>query len=251
MDLQKKYSYASDNFNTDLHECIGHASGQLLPGVSVEALKNYHPTLEAAPADLFALYYMMDPKIVELGLLPNADAAKAGYLTQIVNGLFTQMVRIEPGKDIEEAHMRNRQLIARWAFEKGKPENVIEQITKDGKTYFRINDHVKLRDLFGALLNEVQRTMSEGDYEAGKKLVETYGVKVDPALHKEVRERYAKLNLAPYSGFFNPVYILVEENARSRMSQFRTQMISRNRCWNIWNNILSCRPGFKDIGTIA
>ena len=244
IELQKKYSYPSDNLHTDLHECIGHASGQLLPGVTVEELKNYHATLEEARADLFALYYMMDPKIVELGLLPNADAAKAGYLTQIVNGLFTQMVRIEIGKDIEEAHMRNRQLIARWCFEKGKPENVLGQLTQDGKTYFRINDYAKLRNLFGDLLKEVQRIKSEGDYEAGKKLVETYGVKVDPALHKEVRERYAKLNLAPYSGFLNPAYTLVEENGEikdvriSYPDDFTKQMLEYSEKYSFlptWN----------------
>lgn len=212
IDLIKKYGYIAGNLHTDLHECIGHASGQLLPGVNSDVLKNYGSVLEEARADLFALYYVMDPKIVELGLLPNADAAKAEYAAQIRNGLFTQMVRIEIGKDLEEAHMRNRQLIARWCYEKGKPENVIEQITRDGKTYFRINDYAKLRNLFGALLKEIQRIKSEGDYEAGKSLVETYGVKIDKALHKEVLERYARLKLAPYSGFINPVIMPIIEN---------------------------------------
>ncbi|MCX6138440.1 MAG: dihydrofolate reductase [Ignavibacteriales bacterium] len=210
--MVKAYGCISDNLHTDLHECIGHASGQLLPGVSVEALKNYHSTLEEARADLFALYYMMDPQIIELGLLPHPDAAKAAYLAQITNGLFTQLVRIQPGSDIEEAHMRNRQLIARWCFEKGKPGNVIEQFTKNGKTCFRINDYGQLRVLFGELLKEVQRIKSEGDYAAGKELVERYGVKIDPALHKEARERYAALNIAPYSGFLNPEYTAIEEN---------------------------------------
>jgi dipeptidyl-peptidase III len=212
IDLEKNYGYIADNLHTDLHECIGHASGQLLPGIGRDALKNYDAPLEEARADLFALYYMMDPRIVELGLLPNMDAAKASYIEQIRNGLFTQLVRIEYGKDIEQAHMRNRQLIARWCFEKGKPDNVIEQIHRDGKVYFRINDFAKLRTLFGVLLKEIQRIKSEGDYQAGKNLVETYGVKIDRTLHKEALERYAKLKLSPYSGFINPVLTPVEEN---------------------------------------
>jgi dipeptidyl-peptidase-3 len=212
IDMEKKYGYVADNLHTDLHECIGHASGQLLPGIGRDALKNYDAPLEEARADLFALYYMMDPKIVELGLLPNEDAAKASYIEQIRNGLFTQLVRIEYGKDIEQAHMRNRQLIARWCFEKGKPDNVIEQVTRDGKAYYRINNFTKLRSLFAALLKEIQRIKSEGDYEAGKNLVETYGVKIDRVLHKEALERYAKLKLSPYSGFMNPVLTPVEQN---------------------------------------
>jgi dipeptidyl-peptidase III len=212
VDLITKYDYQTDNLHTDLHECLGHASGQLMPGVSNEALKNYHSTLEEARADLFALYYIADQKLVELGLLTNNEAFKASYITYIRNGLMTQLTRIKSGKDIEEAHMRNRQLIAKWCFEKGKADNVIEKKTKDGKTYFVINDFVKLRTLFGDLLKEIQRVKSEGDYEAGKALVENYGVKVDPALHKEVLERYEKLHLAPYSGFINPEYTLVEKN---------------------------------------
>ena len=204
IDLIKKYGFLTDNLHTDLHECLGHGSGQLLPGTSPDALKNYQSTLEEARADLFALYYLADPKLVELGILPNMEAFKAEYIKYIRNGLMTQLTRIQPGKNIEEAHMRNRQLIAMWCYEKGKPENVIERIEKDGKTYFKINDYQKLRNLFGELLKEVQRIKSEGDYEAGKALVENYGVKVDSALHAQVLERYKKLDLAPYSGFINP-----------------------------------------------
>ena len=210
--LINKYDYITDNLHTDLHECLGHASGQLLPGVSQDALKNYHSTLEEARADLFALYYIADPKLVELGLMPNKEAYEASYITYIRNGNMTQLTRIKLGKNIEEDHMRNRQLIAKWCYEKGKAGNVIEKKTKDGKTYFVINDFSKLRTLFGDLLKEVQRIKSEGDYEAGKALVEDYGVKVDPTLHKEVLERYAKLNLAPYAGFINPEYTLIEKN---------------------------------------
>lgn len=211
IDLIRKYGFISDNLHTDLHECLGHASGQLLSGVNVDTLKNYFSTLEEARADLFGLYYIMDPKMLELGILPTKDAAKAEYMSQIRNGIMTQLVRIEPGKDLEEAHMRNRQLIAKWCYENGKSDNVIEFFKKDGKTYVRINDFDKLRTLFGKLLAEVQRIKSEGDYAAGKKLVEDYGVKVDQELLKEVKERYSKLNLAPYSGFINPVLTPVEK----------------------------------------
>jgi dipeptidyl-peptidase III len=210
--LLEKYGSTVDNLHTDLHECIGHASGQMLPGVSVEALKNYHAVIEEARADLFALYYLMDPRLVELGLIPSQDAAKAAYIEQMLNGLFTQLKRIEPGKSIEQAHMRNRQMIARWCFEKGKAENVIALMQREGKTYFRINDFGKLRALFGELLKEVQRIKSEGDYAAAKALVEGYGVKVDPVLHAELLARYKRLNLAPYGGFMNPVFSLVEQN---------------------------------------
>jgi len=202
----------ASNLDTDLHECLGHGSGQLLPGVIPGTLKNYYSTLEEARADLFALYYIMDPKLIDLGLLPNKEAQEAAYIDYIQNGLMTQLRRIEPGKDIEEAHMRNRQLISKWVYEHGKKDNVIEKIVKNGKTYFKINDFDALRNLFGELLKEVQRIKSEGDYEAGKSLVENYGVKVDYALHKEVKERYARLNLAPYSGFVNPVYRPIEKN---------------------------------------
>ena len=212
IDLIEKYGFMTDNLHTDLHECLGHGSGQLLPGVGSEALKNYQSTLEEARADLFALYYLADPKMVELGLIPTVEAAHAEYLKYIRNGLMTQLTRIELGKNIEEAHMRNRQLIAKWCYEKGQKDNVIEKVTKDGKTYFRVNDYDKLRTLFGELLKEVQRLKSEGDYAAGKALVENYAVKVDPELHKEVKERFAKLNLAPYSGFINPEFVAEEKD---------------------------------------
>lgn len=211
MERERKYGPLSDNLHTDLHECLGHGSGQLLPGVSSEALRNYHSPLEETRADLFALYYILDPKMTELGLLPSLDAAKAQYLSYIRNGLMTQLLRIESGKNIEQAHMRNRQLISKWCFEKGQADQVIELVKKEGKTYIRINDFEKLRQLFGELLKEVQRIKSEGDYEAGKNLVETYGVQVDKDIHEEVIERFKKLNMAAYSGFVNPVYHVVKE----------------------------------------
>nr|WP_293671807.1 dihydrofolate reductase [uncultured Parabacteroides sp.] len=201
----KKYGFITDNLHTDLHECLGHGSGKLLPGTDPDALKAYSSTLEEARADLFGLYYLGDAKLVELGLVPDEEAYKAEYYKYIMNGLMTQLVRIEQGKNVEEAHMRNRQLIAKWVYEKGKADNVIELKQREGKTYVLVNDYVKLRELFGTLLAEVQRIKSEGDFAAGKKLVEDYGVKVDPVLHAEVLERYAKLNLAPYKGFVNPV----------------------------------------------
>ena len=204
-DLLKTYGFATDNLHTDLHECLGHGSGVTLPGVAPDALKAYNSTLEEARADLFGLYYIADPKTVELGLVPDAEAYKAEYYKFMMNGLMTQLVRIELGNDIEEAHMRNRQLIARWVFEKGQAENVVELKKREGKTFVVINDYVKLRVLFGELLGEVQRLKSEGDFEAGKQLVESYAVKIDPILHKEVLNRYAKLNLAPYKGFLNPI----------------------------------------------
>ena len=200
-----KYGFITDNLHTDLHECLGHGSGKLLPGVDPDGLKAYSSTLEEARADLFGLYYLGDPKLVELSLVPDAEAYKAEYYKYIMNGLMTQLVRIELGKNVEEAHMRNRQLIARWVYEKGKADNVIELKQRDGKTYVVVNNYAKLRNLFGELLAEVQRIKSEGDFAAGKKLVEDYAVKVDPILHAEVLERYAKLNLAPYKGFVNPV----------------------------------------------
>ncbi len=214
IERQKKYGSLAGNLHTDLHECIGHASGQLLPGTSPEALKSYSSPLEEARADLFALYYIMDPNLVTLGLLPNPDAAKAEYDNYIRNGIMTQLTRIELGKEIEQAHMRNRQLISKWCYEKGGKDHVIEFFKKDGKTYVRINDYQKLRAHIGTLLAEVQRIKSEGDYNAGKTLVETYAVKVDPELHKEVKERYAKLNLAPYGGFINPVLKPVYEGKK-------------------------------------
>lgn len=211
-DLLDKYLFITDNLHTDLHECLGHASGRLLPGVDPDALKAHGSTLEEARADLFALYYLADPKLLELGLLDNPDAYKAEYYKYMLNGLMTQLMRIEPGKDVEEAHMRNRKLIAEWALEKGKPDNVVELISKDGKTYVKINDYARLRDLFGQLLGEIQRIKSEGDYEAGRNLVETYAVKVDPKLHKEVLDRYSRLDIAPYRGFVNPVYVPVRND---------------------------------------
>jgi dipeptidyl-peptidase-3 len=204
--LMADYLFITDNLHTDLHECLGHGSGRLMPGVDPDALKAHGSTLEETRADLFALYYLADPKLLEIGLLDNPDAYKAEYYKYILNGLMTQLNRIEPGKDIEEAHMRNRALIARWAYEHGKDANVIELVSRDGKTYVQINDYEALRRLFGELLAEVQRIRSTGDYEAGRALVEQYAVKIDPALHKEVLDRYARLNLAPYRGFVNPVY---------------------------------------------
>ena len=211
--LMDKYGFDSDNLHTDLHECLGHGSGKLLPGVDSDALKSYASTLEETRADLFAMYYMADPKILELGLLPHKDAYKANYYSYIMNGLMTQLTRIELGNNIEESHMRNRQLIAKWCLENGAEENVISFEKIEGKSYIKINDYDKLRQLFGKLLAEIQRIKSEGDYEAGKEMVETYAVKVDPELHKEVLARYKSLNLAPYKGFVNPQYSLVEDEA--------------------------------------
>lgn len=209
-DLLDKYLFITDNLHTDLHECLGHGSGRLLPGVDPDALKAHGSTLEETRADLFALYYLADPKLIELGLLDNPDAYKAEYYKYMLNGLMTQLMRIEPGKDVEEAHMRNRKLIAEWAFEHGKKDNVVEYVVKDGKTFVKINDYAKLRDLFGQLLNEIQRIKSKGDYAAGEALVEKYAVKVDQRLHKEVLDRYATLDIAPYKGFVNPVYVAVD-----------------------------------------
>lgn len=206
LQLIDKYADVTDELHTDLHECLGHGSGKLLPGVDPDALKAYGSTIEEARADLFGLYYVADPKLVELGLTPSADAYKAQYYTYLMNGLMTQLVRIEPGNNVEEAHMRNRQLIARWVYEKGAAEKVVELVKKDGKTYVVINDYEKVRDLFGRLLAEIQRIKSTGDYAGAHDLVEAYAVKVDPALHAEVLERYKKLNLAPYKGFVNPKY---------------------------------------------
>jgi dipeptidyl-peptidase-3 len=214
LERAKKYGPLAGNIHTDLHEVLGHGSGQLLPGVADDALKNYSSAVEESRADLFALYYIMDEKMVELGLLPNLDAAKAEYDGEIANGLMTQLRRIQPGKTIEQAHMRGRAMVSHWVYKKGKPENVISRVTKDGKTYFVINDYEKLRRLYGQLLAEVQRITSEGDYEAAKALIETYGVQVDPELHREVLDRFSKLNLAPYSGFVNPVYTPVVESGK-------------------------------------
>ncbi|MBU0764156.1 MAG: dipeptidyl peptidase 3 [Bacteroidetes bacterium] len=212
IDRAKKFGPIAGNLHTDMHECVGHGSGQLLPGVSSEALKNYHSTLEEARADLFALYYMMDKKMIELGLMPTLDIARAEYDSYISNGIFWQLKRVKPGSNIEQDHMRNRQLIASWCYEKGLPDSVIIKKVKGGKTFFVINDYEKLRTLFGTLLCEVQRIKSEGDYKAGKQLVEDYAVKVDRKLHTEMLDRYRKLNLAPYGGFINPVLTPVLQN---------------------------------------
>lgn len=218
VECAKKFAHYVDNVHTDLHECLGHASGQLLPGVDPDALKNYHSTLEEARADIFALYYMADPKLVELGVMPDAEAYKAGYYQQMMNGLMTQLVRILPGDNLEEAHMRNRALIAYWTLERAQKdaeanggEPALMFAKRDGKTYVKINDYQKLRQYFGELLGELQRVKSEGDFKAGRDLVENYGVKVDPTLHAEVLERYKALNLAPYKGFVNPRYELVKD----------------------------------------
>ena len=213
LQLIDKYADLTGELHTDLHECLGHGSGKLLPGVDPDALKAYGSTIEEARADLFGLYYVADPKLVELGLTPNADAYKAEYYTYLMNGLMTQFVRIEPGNNVEEAHMRNRQLIARWVFEKGAADKVVELVKKDGKTYVVVNDYEKLRALFGELLSEIQRIKSTGDYQGAHDLVENYAVKVYPALHAEVLERYKKLNLAPYKGFVNPKYEAVVDAA--------------------------------------
>lgn len=202
----RKYGELASDLHTDMHECIGHASGQINPGVATTdvTLKTYASTLEEARADLVALYYAMDQKLVDIGVAPSTEVGMAEYDSYMLNGLMTQLVRLKPGDNIEEAHMRNRAVVAQWAYEKGKKDNVVEMLKKDGKTYVRINDYNKLRDLFGQLLREIQRIKSEGDYAAGKALVETYGVKVDPVLHREVLARYAKLGVKPYKGFIQP-----------------------------------------------
>lgn len=215
IDLCKKFGSESDVIHTNLHECLGHGSGQLLPGVQPGALKEFSSTLEEARADLFGLYYCADPKMVELGILSDPEAYKAEFAGYIRNGLMTQLARVELGKDVTESHMQNRKLISEWCFEHGQEANVIEKIVKDGKTYFVINDYEALRNLFGELLAEVQRIKSEGDYEAGKALVEKYAVKVDPVLHKEVKERYDALGLKPYGGFINPEIVPVVENGET------------------------------------
>lgn len=213
----KKYGSIADALHTDLHECVGHASGKLAPGTDPNALKNYASALEEARADLFALYFMMDKKVLDLGLLPDKEAAEAAYDAYIRNGLLTQVVRIKPGKNIEEAHMRNRAAISHWVYEKGKQDNVIELFERDGKSYVKITDYVKVQKLFGELLKEIQRIKSQGDYTAGKELIENYGVKVDPKLHAEILARYAKLNLAPYTGFVNP-YLLPTYDANGNIT---------------------------------
>lgn len=223
MDIMEKYGDLTDDLHTDLHECLGHGSGKLLEGIDGDSLKAYGSTIEEARADLFALYYLADPKLVELGLVPNAEAYKASYIGQMQNGLLTQLVRINLGNNIEEAHMRNRALIARWALERAKaplltsPEGeecrpAMEMVKRDGKTYVKINDYERLREIFGELLAEIQRIKSTGDFKGAQALVENYGVKIDPTLHKEILARYEKLNIAPYKGFINPVYTAVKDN---------------------------------------
>lgn len=210
-ELINKYGDACDDLHTDLHECLGHGSGKLLPTTDPDTLKAYGSTIEEARADLFGLYYVADPKLVELGLTPNLDAYKSQYYTYMMNGLMTQLVRIKLGNTIEEAHMRNRALIARWAYEHGKAQKVVELVKRKGKTYVRINDYEALRGLLGQLLAEIQRIKSEGDYEGARQLVETYGVQIDPTLHREVLDRYEHLHLSPYKGFINPVYTAVRD----------------------------------------
>ncbi|MDE6811856.1 MAG: dipeptidyl peptidase 3 [Muribaculaceae bacterium] len=207
-----KWLYITDMLHTDLHECLGHASGRLATGVDQDALKEHGSTLEEARADLFALYYLPDAKLQEIGVLEDPEAYKAEYYKYMLNGLMTQLNRIEPGKDIEEAHMRNRQLIAGWVLDKGKKDKVVELVKRNGKTYVKINDYKKMRELLGQLLAEIQRIKSEGDYKAGNELVQKYAVKVDPKLHKEVLDRYANLNIPPYRGFVNPVYNVVKDD---------------------------------------
>jgi len=199
-----------------MHEVIGHASGKINPGVGTpsETLKNYSNTIEEARADLVALYYLMDQKLIDMGIMKSFETGKAAYDDYIRNGLLVQLVRLKPGEQLEEAHMRNRQTVALWVYQKGRAENVIEKKIKDGKTYFVINDYKKLRELFGELLAEIQRIKSEGDYEAGKALIETYGIKVDQKIHAEVLKRYKALNIAPYSGFINPRLIPVKEGGK-------------------------------------
>ena len=216
VELEKKYGVLADDLHTDMHEVIGHASGQVNPGVGEphQTLKNYYSTLEEARADLVALYFLYDQKLVDLGVMESLDCGKVAYNDYIRNGLIVQLARVQPGENIEEAHMRNRQLVSKWAFEMGAKENVIEKKVKDGKTFFAINDYAKLKNLFGQLLKEIQRIKSEGDYEAGKNLVENYGVKVDPVLHKEILERYKKLNIAPYAGFIQPKLVPVMEGKK-------------------------------------
>lgn len=225
IDLEKKYGQLGDKLHTALHEVVGHASGQINPGVGTpkETLKSYKSTIEEGRADLFGLYYLMDPKLQELGLVEDWEATgKAAYDGYIRNGLVTQLIRLELGDDVEESHMRNRQWVSAWAFEKGAADNVVEKVTRDGKTYYNINDYGKLRELFGQLLRETQRITSEGDYEAAKALVEDYGVKVDQDLHKEVLERNSKFKSAPYGGFINPV-IVPETDGDGEITGFRIE----------------------------
>lgn len=214
IELAKNFGSLASNLHTDLHECLGHGSGQLLPGTRGDELKNYGSPLEEARADLFALYYIADPKMMELGLYDNEGVYKAEYNSYIRNGMLTQLTRIEPGKTIEQAHMRCRQLIAAWSYDLGKDKNVIEKFERDGKTYVKVNDYEALRELFGKMLSEIQRIKSEGDYTAGRDLIEKYAVQVDQKLHSEILARFSKLNLAPYGGFINPVFVPVTQNGK-------------------------------------
>ena len=241
--LIKRYGFITDNLHTDLHECLGHGSGKLLPGTDPDALKAYSSTIEEARADLFGLYYLADPKMVELGLVPDQEAYKAEYYKYMMNGLMTQLVRIAKGKDVEEAHMRNRQLIARWTYEHGQRDKVVEIVRREGKSYVVINDYRRLRELFAQLLAEIQRIKSEGDFQAAKQLVENYGIKIDPQLHEEILERYKKLNLAPYKGFVNPVMRLVK-NAQGEVTDvtldytegYAAQMLRYSRDYSYLNS---------------
>ena len=241
--LIKRYGFITDNLHTDLHECLGHGSGKLLAGTDPDALKAYSSTIEEARADLFGLYYLADPKMVELGLVPDQEAYKAEYYKYMMNGLMTQLVRIAKGKDVEEAHMRNRQLIARWTYEHGQRDKVVEIVRREGKSYVVINDYRRLRELFAQLLAEIQRIKSEGDFQAAKQLVENYGVKIDPQLHEEILERYKKLNLAPYKGFVNPVMRLVK-NAQGEVTDvtldytegYAAQMLRYSRDYSYLNS---------------
>ena len=238
-----KYGKIGDDLHTDLHECLGHGSGQLAPGVKGDELKSYGSTLEETRADLFGLYYLGAPKLVELGLVPSFDVAKAQYASYILNGMMTQLARIEPGKNVEESHMRNRKLISEWCYERGKADNVIEMVKENGKTYVVVNDFEKLRGLFGEMLREVQRIKSEGDYEAGRELVERYAVVVDPELHKEVRDRYYALNIEPYGGFVNPEFELVEKDGKvvdvkiSYPANYVEQMLGYSKNYSFLPNV--------------
>ena len=241
----KEFSSATDNLHTDLHECLGHGSGQLLPKTDPNALKNHASSLEEARADLFALYYLADDKMIELGLLPNKEAYKAEYDGYIRNGILSQLTRIQPGKTIDQAHMRCRALISRWTYENGKADNVISMYQKDGKTYVKINDYAKVRELFGKLLAEIQRIKSEGDYAAGAALIETYAVNIDPVLHEEVLARFKALNLAPYGGFINPVLTqqfneegVLQDITVSYPESFVEQMLHLSKNYSP----LSCNP---------
>ena len=241
--LIKRYGFITDNLHTDLHECLGHGSGKLLPGTDPDALKAYSSTIEEARADLFGLYYLADPKMVELGLVPDQKAYKAEYYKYMMNGLMTQLVRIAKGKDVEEAHMRNRQLIARWTYEHGQRDKVVEIVRREDKSYVVINDYRRMRGLFARLLEEIQRIKSEGDFQAAKQLVENYGVKIDPRLHEEILERYKKLNLAPYKGFVNPVMRL-EKNTQGEVTDvtldytegYAAQMLRYSRDYSYLNS---------------